>query len=406
MAKRWIGLAVIVLCASGGPGVRAQGVFPTTGGAPVMDPAPYAPAQSYTSPPAAACQTPNPPVGTPGLMPPLPGDSPNINTAEVPAGPEPRCWYSDVGALALMRQRLGNSILAVQDPQDLDTGTAPPAGSPVLSRFGSFQPDFQAGVQATLGYKWDGCALEASGFFIPKQSTSGTLVDPGRIDSFFYNPPLGFEGDNGMWLQADQMKTVVTNTIGNAELNARWWSHNYFTNWELITGVRYMDIIDELNIYTGDDDLTALTTTGQPDPLREATYTARAHNHILAPQIGLRWCGQCFSWMSLGFCSKFAFGPDFADTEVSLVRGDSYVGFDTRNPEQTHFSQIYDLSLYLTIHPWDGVYVRAGYMALWAVDVAEGQRQVDFNLEDHSGNQSYQGSIFYNGPFLQVELFF
>lgn len=405
MAKRWIGLAVIVLCVSGGPGVRAQTIFPDTGTAPVMDPAPYAPAQSYSAPQAAAGQTPNPPVGTPGPMPALPGDSPNINTAEVPPPPEPQCWYSDIGALFLMRQRPGDSVLAVRDPVDLKDGVRDP-NSPLAFPFGAFQPDFDAGVQATVGYKWDGCAVEATGFYIPKQTSSATYASPGRLDSFFYNPPVGFEGDNGMWTHSDLMTPGVSETIGNAELNARWWSHNYFTNWELITGVRYMDIIDQFSLYSGDDDLTFHTTTGQPDPLREATYTAEGHNHILAPQVGLRWCGQCFPWMTLGFCSKFAFGPDFAETEVSLVRGDGYVGFDTRNPEKTDFSQIYDLSLYLTIHPWDGVYVRAGYIALWAVDVAEGQRQVDFNLADHTGNQSYLGSIFYNGPFVQVELFF
>jgi len=31
---------------------------------------------------------------------------------------------------------------------------------------------------------------------------------------------------------------------------------------------------------------------------------------------------------------------------------------------------------------------------------------VDFNLEDHTGKMNYNGSIFFNGPFVQVELFF
>jgi hypothetical protein len=404
MAKWWIGSAIIVLCVGGGPALRAQALYPTTGSSTVTDPVPYAPAQSYSMPPAAM-SPPVAPVATPGLMPALPGGTPNINTAEV-QDPEPHCWYSDIGAVVLMRQRLGDSVLAVRDPQMLDTGRSPTGPLPVESRFGEFQPDFDGGVQATIGYKWDGFALEASGFYMPRQTSLGTKTDPGRLDSFFYNPPLGFEGDNGLWLQADQMRIGVTETVSDAELNARWWSHNYFTNWELLTGVRYMNIMDEMSIFTDDDGVLIRQLTGQPDPTRQATYDARGINHIIAPQLGLRWCGQCCNWLTMGFSSKAAVGPNFAETEVSLVRGDGYLGFDTRNSERTVLSQVYDLSLYFTIHPWDGVYVRAGYMCLWAVDVAEGQRQVDFNLQDHIGRQDDEGSIFYNGPFVQFELFF
>ncbi len=406
--RKWsIGVAMAVLCAGGGSAVWAQGYTPSQG-VPSTDPAPYAPAQDYglqqmgPGGSGAACPFPTPTAQP--LMPPLPGNTPNVSTPEV-REPEACCWYADIGALWLMRQRLGNTILAVQDPQSLDTGAAPPANAPVLAHFGNFDPDFETGVQATLGYKWDGCAIELTGYYIPKQASGRDVVDAGRIDSFFYNPPLGFEGDNGLWRQADIMQVRNSNELGNVELNARWWSHNYFTDWELITGVRYLDIIDDMSIFTDDDGLLIRAANGLPDPTRQALYSSNAHDHITAGQLGLRWCGQCCSWMTLGVCGKFAVGPNFASTDVSLVRGDGYVGFDSHSTH-TSISEIYDLSTYLTFHPWDGVYVRAGYNTLWATNIAEGQGQVDFNLQDHTGKQNWKGSIFYNGPFLQFELFF
>jgi hypothetical protein len=81
------------------------------------------------------------------------------------------CYYQ-LGAIALQRQGLGNGVLAVRDPTGFDTGNLPPSNAPVLQSFRDLPPEYTAGVEAALGYRWDCGAIEVSGFYIPRSETN------------------------------------------------------------------------------------------------------------------------------------------------------------------------------------------------------------------------------------------
>ena len=54
-----------------------------------------------------------------------------------------------------------------------------------------------------------------TGFWLPESKNSADAVLPGQIDQLFRNTPIGFEGNNGLWLQADRV---------NTEFRSQMWS--------------------------------------------------------------------------------------------------------------------------------------------------------------------------------------
>src|SRR5262249_12255387 len=157
--------------------------------------------------------------------------------------------------------------------------------SQIIQDFHDIGQDFNFGPKVTLGYLWGSQAVEVTGFWIPeyKKSVNDTLA--GQLDQLFFNPPVGFEGDNGMFIHADRVNTAFSSTMWNIEVNYRQ-SNAGLMETELILGIRYLDLWEMIVNYAGNDDLTAPLSNGNPDPLRQAFYQVQAHNHIIAPQIG------------------------------------------------------------------------------------------------------------------------
>ncbi|HEV3259639.1 MAG TPA: BBP7 family outer membrane beta-barrel protein [Gemmataceae bacterium] len=398
MAKWSIGVAVVVVSLAAASGARAQFGPDGSGAPPMSEPVPIAPSSLGYPAPAA-------PPGGPAcepLTPPLPDDTINAFSAEVPACGPSGC-YAGVGALALQRVRRDRRTLAVLDPQNLDTGIPPPANAPVAATFGGGQT-FAPGVVATVGYHWQTCALEFSGFYIPSNTSTNETDNPGRLDSFFFNPPLGFEGDNGLWLQADQIRTSLRTALGNAELNAILQSISC-EDLQFIVGARYIDLQERLQIFTDDDGLTIRTVTGQPDPLRQATYQVSTQDRLIAGQFGLAYNTCICPWLSLDVSGKAGVGANFADVALVLTRGDGLVG-RTGQRENTMVSQVYDTGIFLDWHCWEGMHLRTGYTAMWLVHVPEATNQVDFNLEHNFGTHSNDNGIFFHGPLIEFECFF
>src|SRR5205085_10753410 len=141
--------------------------------------------------------------------------------------------------------------------------------------------------------------VELSAFYIFQQSVSQLVDNPGNIDAFFYHTPLGFEGDNGLWLQADRVSSTFQSELFNGELNYRCWNVG-ISGLEFIAGVRYLDQREKLSIFTSDDDLTLKGRNRPPDPRRDATYSVQARNHIVAPQVGLDYNAPLWHFLSFG----------------------------------------------------------------------------------------------------------
>ncbi len=120
---------------------------------------------------------------------------------------------------------------------------------------------------ATIGYLWGTRPSRPARFYIGPANIGKIYATRGLIDGFFFNPPLGFEGDNGLWLQADSMEFQQSTALGSFEVNYRC-SNPAVTNADLIIGIRYIDLMDQINILTDDDGLTFLPA----DPRRMAVY--------------------------------------------------------------------------------------------------------------------------------------
>jgi hypothetical protein len=235
MKTRWIGAAMAVCWLSLTATVRAQ-VPPPNQGAPLM-PEPVPCSDAYPGPlnPLAAPMGPTEDLGLP----------PYIHHAfedphQVPL--EPKGVYLHLGSEGLMRQRFGHQPIALldNDSRGLDTGIPPRFNAPVILDTNDIKTQYQWGPRATLGYLDKDNAIELTGFYLPENTTSATRVRPGRLSAYFFNAPLGFEGDNGIFLQDDIISASLRSTIGSAELNYRWWNK---AQWGLegILGVRYFD---------------------------------------------------------------------------------------------------------------------------------------------------------------------
>ena len=325
MKRRWLGAALLAAGVAAGTAHGQAPYMPTPVGAaripepyPITEPLPPmmpGPLNPYTLPP-----------GPPDSLALPAGHSSAFQTEN--CAPEQAVFFH-FGALALQREKLNSGVLAVQDPIGLDTGIIP-AGAPPLIDFNGVDEHMQWGAGGTIGYLFNGsCAIEATGKYLFSGDASKLFVAPGQIDSFFVNPPLGFEGDNGLWLQADQQRVQLTTRLASGEVNYRYTSPG-LNEAELILGVRYVDFKENLDITTDDDGILFPLNNGQPDPRRVANYEVVSQNRIVGPQIGFEYDHPMCAYVSFGMTAKAAVGVDFATTNHRLVRGDGFLGFDVQ----------------------------------------------------------------------------
>jgi hypothetical protein len=384
----WLSLALPLWAQAPLPEPLPVGIPP----APCANAGPLNPQQAPPGPPDSLAI----PAGVPGAFP------------ECPPAPEVGC-YGNIGGMLLQRQRMQHITTAFIDrvnTTNLDTGEVPAriADTLAVQNTADVDPDMAGGVRGTIGYLFGNQAIEVSAFWIPDNSASTQIDFPGRLDLFFIHPPIGFEGDNGMWLQADRVRTTLRNSVVNAEVNYRWWN-SALTGGEALVGIRYLDQRERLSIYTGDDDLTVLDINGNPDPLRQATYSVETHNHILAPQVGLEYHNAFCSWIGITLSAKAAFGLNWVDTRAKLERGDGFLGFDL-NRHDTLFSQVYEGGAFFDFFLLERMRLRAGYNFFWLVDVGEAFKEVSFDLTNQLNGRLQTGSIFYHGPVIELQLLF
>jgi hypothetical protein len=335
---------------------------------------------------------------------------------DCPPCPPPCSVYFHVGAQSLQRQNMGHRVIALTDVPGpntqngrpgpgLDTGLVPSFISPVAVDTNNVSQNFQWGVRATVGYLDGNNAIELTGFYLPQNASTQDVINPGRLSAYFFNPPINFEGNNGLWLQADHIQTRLQTQLGNAELNYRCWN-SAVTCIEPILGVRYFDLSERLGIFTDDDGILVRDIFGNPDPVRQATYLISSHSHIVAPQLGFEFNYPVLSCLTLGCTGKGAWGANFVNVGKRLTRGDGTVGFNGSTSD-TIFSQMYEINAFLDLSLFERVRVRGGYTAMWVVDVPDAARQVTFDLANQfTGKTNNNGSIFYHGPMVELQILF
>jgi hypothetical protein len=358
----------------------------------------------------------NPLVAPPGY-----GEGPVFPGPTQAGAPEEgghRGIYFSSGSLGLRRQRLGNAVspfsglgagqpLAVIDAGSgaIDTGNGPILGQTMtILETRDIAPNYIWGPVATIGFQYGNDALEFTGYWLPDQESKTNNINAGLIDVPFFNPPIGFEGDNGLWRQADQVVTSFRSQIGNAEINLRHWSESC-PGFQWIWGLRYFDLNESLGIFTDDDGILIRDLNGNPDPLRQATYFTRAHSHIIAPQVGFEYDLPILRWFTMGGTAKSAAGINFYDVTRSLKRGDGLIGFDETRDAST-FSAIFEFGAFGDIAIYQWLHFRAGYTAMFVLHVPTASNEIDFNLNNTTPALNSSGSIFYHGPSFQVSLSF
>lgn len=312
-------------------------------------------------------------------------------------------WYGSIGARALKRQNPGSLGSAYLGDGDV-LGAADFARLTEVQNFNQLTPAMGWGPTVTLGFLENNHMLEFYGFYIPQNSKSISNTDQGRLSSPFgssppppYAPP-GFQGINGLWLNADTMTTTMNSAIGNAELNYRYASPA-IKDVEFMFGVRYFDILENM-VYSTNDSGDVMTS----NPKLEANYNARAHNHILGLQVGSEYNLRVFRHLGIGMMTKGSAGVNWWNSQVSLVRGDGLQGFSGSQNGAT-FASILEMGFYADLLLLERARLRAGYNVLWAIGVAEASSQFNYNLRETNGSSDI-GSIFYQGPTIELQFLF
>ncbi len=322
--------------------------------------------------------------------------------------PEVACFGS-VGGFGLTRYHPGSLPIVMNDsPNVLDTGVVPPGRLPVSLDLKDINPSMYGGVCASVGYLWGDQSVELLGIYQPPSTKSAIQIGAGQLFVPFTGPngsfPIGFEGDNGLWKQADLVKVSYQSAVAGSELNYRAWN-SAVNGVELILGVRYLYTRDRLGIFA-DDDFFVKDVYGNSDPRRQATYSVSCINNIVGPQIGGEYstpcpipCLGCFWFTGM---AKAAVGGNFVERNFNLSRGDGYQGFNV-NKDNVQIGQVYEVSAFLDFHILERLRLRAGYTAMWVVGISNPSHSVNFDLSDPAGKKSEQGSGLWHGPVAELE---
>ncbi len=409
MRRRWIGAALMALGLVGR--APAQMPMPPGGGMPMSPP-------TFANDPTPM---PGPQFCPPGGAEPpaspfsLPNDgSPNAFSCDQDCACEHPGCYLSIGWMALLRQPTGNGVLAVRDPgvnipgipPNVDSGLFPPQSAPQLLGFNDITPRWLNGIRAFLTYREDGHAFEIGGFYMFQQVNSAVAIAPGRLDLPFANFPLpiGFQGDNNLWLQADQVRAALQTQLASAEANYRT---SYCRGFEWIFGVRYLFLQERFSVTTDDDSIVDRQAGRRVNLTEIATVSARTSNNIVAPQLGFEWEKPLVSWLTVGMTGKGAWGANFLTIDSGLQRFDSFPGPSFRHTSVI-FSQIYELSAWGTIFLTEQCRLKAGYMALWVTGVPQAQQQFSFDLGNPGLNvgANNHSSVLFHGPMVELQFAF
>jgi hypothetical protein len=257
------------------------------------------------------------------------------------------------------------------------------------------------GATGTLGYFWNGQALELTAFGIFPETRSRLTFAPGRVDVPFLNPPAGFAGE---FVRADSLQTTYRSSLTNVELNYRY-SDFAFLDCELILGINYVNLPEELTVSSSNPGFAA--AGGLPGTAGQATYQVRTTNNLIAPQIGLEYSEFLPKLgTSIGFTGKAGWGVNFANVNTSLTRGDGLTGFMATRSETSYTGQVYNLSAFVDFHMLERFKVHLAYTGFWLAGMTLAVDQFDPNLANPQGRNNNNGTVFYHGPSATLEFLF
>lgn len=301
--------------------------------------------------------------------------------------------YFHIGLQGLQRQTLGHGPVAFYDPQGQSTGEA--LNQVDVLGFQDLSQPMHWGVKGSLGYFLNGEVIEGSVLAIFDSTRGRSVSATNSLNVPFTNPPAGFEGNFGLFLQANAVNMGYTTSLTSPEINYRYTSVAVVET-EIIMGIRYVDLRENLFLTTSDDGVN----------LNDATYRVQTQNRFVGAQIGFEASKQLGSLFTIGSVFKTSVGPNWADVRTRLTRGDGLIGFDAR---RTVFGlgQLYDLGAYIDFNPLQRCHIRAGYTALWLLGQSLAIDHFDFDLSNIANpKKNNEGSVFYHGPSFELQFLF
>jgi len=368
---------------------------------------------------------PNPPL-VPGPLNPIIAPIGPPEHLSLPAGhtsafqaenyPPETAFFGHFGTVFFKRQDLRKLPIVYRDDQSagLDTGVTPFGPLPVELRLNNVDLEYNYGLKATVGYIFGNQQIELTGFYSPNRSLSQTITNQPNLQGRLFVPfgpegifPLGFEGDNGLWNQADLVTVTYTSALGSAELNYQVWDGAVNTG-HLIVGTRYLYIQDRVNIFT-DDDYYVRDVFNRSDPIRQASYSAAVRNNIVAMQVGGEWSTPLphykLGWIWLSLMAKTGLGVDWIERTRRLERGDGFPGFDlTQN--SVRLAGFGDVSAFVDFHLMERIRLRTGYTALYVVGVSTAVNQIEFDLTNQQRRYTDRRGVLWHGPMAELQFLF
>jgi hypothetical protein len=275
--------------------------------------------------------------------------------------------------------------IAAAERRNLKSGLAAERSAGIALQNNNLVPQMDIGVRGTIGFLIGGDALEYTSYFVFQDNRSAGRSLPDGLDLFFFNAPPGFRGDGNLFLQADRVQMTFGSSLWNNELNFRSWNVA-LTGFDVLVGLRYVEERENLSILDDHDGRTGRLDDGSVDRRNVALYEVDTRNHVLAPQLGMEYNLSVFRWLNVGWSAKGAWGINFAESEVKLLRGDGFLGFDSPHFSNA-FSQIYDLGAFVDLCPLERLRIRAGYNAVWLTGLATAPDQIQFNLKGDAGGR-------------------
>ncbi len=406
MAKRWVLGTLLGALASWGTPAEAfaqgmgdavpaasSGVFSGFGEGGMGGPSP---AGAYGVPAPYSMASCPPPPG--GYGPPRPG---------VSFGSEPGCdtgcgkFFVDFGWLMLKRNPYNTRPFVVADVSGFDTGNPADPTQVNLFRLNDVGIPWNNGFQVNFGVQQEDVIYEFAGWYVPNRGAARFLSGEAGLSSFFVRPPLGFEGNAGMWQQADTMRFDFRQNSASGAFNAKIIGPCDCEEfrYSLLVGLRYVDLWERLD-YTVDDD--AIRFGSFPGTI--ATLTYQTTNRLMGPQVGFDLNYAVNSWFGIEAMGRLGFMTNLMTIRHTLTRGDGFQGFDT-SIQRAEFTQLYETGVHLYLYSGN-MRLKGGYDFKWFVGTAKTDNQINFDLETQPTTFSTTGTLFFHGPSVSLEIFF
>ena len=385
-------------------------------------------AQGFNAGPHGAARMPEPLRYTPEPNPPLVNGP--ITPQMAPAGPPPELalpashssafqfenysteagFYTHLGTSFLRRYRSGDRGTPIFYDADavLDTGIASRNNLPRIADVGDVDPSYRWAGTLTFGYLYANHAIEFNGIWSPEGSNRFTLGSRGALNVGFGSQdrtfPVGFEGNNGLWRQADVVQVEFQNQLGSAELIYRNWNPAV-NSVDFLAGVRYINLQERMTLTT-DDEAFVTNDFGQNDVNRAASYRSEIDTHFYGLTLGAEWSVPLWQkrvWLT--GITKGAWGVNHVQRTLELNRGDGLQAFSNKS-DRVQFGQVYDVLLGTDIHVLEKARLRIGYQGLWILGTTTPGSQIDLDFNTQGTRPIGSRDVFYHGPTIEFQMLF